>query len=39
VRIIAIGQKRLLRIRVQFVDDAWEDEKRWYLPLDWKFLG
>jgi len=32
VRIIALGQKRPPRIRVQFIDDAWEDEKRWVSP-------
>jgi hypothetical protein len=32
VRIVAFGQKRPPRVRVQFVDDVWEDEKRWVPP-------
>jgi hypothetical protein len=32
VRIVAFGQKRPPRVRVQFVDDEWEDEKRWVPP-------
>jgi hypothetical protein len=32
VKILAFGLKRPPRIRIQFIEDEWEDEKRWVPP-------